>query len=259
MMIATDRPEALWFPLTIVQVVLRGSPSAVDCSPRVMKPLSTRAAPRSWILTFCRSLLSAILVRALGSQGASRRPRVARLTYAWGNSGPNINCVLAARRRNLCNSTLVPRGLKARQRHDFLLKTAENTALSNRLTLIPRAAWRARSRLLSGIELTNTLVTLVFRGPVGRAPFRRGTEIDKKHNLLTSPGLDSNNGGGSRWLNQRTWLSLSAGARRNLQGLWNNVSNWFRENSECSKLIPRDRASISLSSKRRASRPASPN
>src|SRR5215471_21445823 len=40
LMTAADRPECLWLALTMVQVVVRASPSASDCRSRVTNPAS---------------------------------------------------------------------------------------------------------------------------------------------------------------------------------------------------------------------------
>jgi hypothetical protein len=55
---AAERPEPSWLALRIVQVVLRASPSAFDCSSRVRNPASTRACPSSLILAACRAFIS---------------------------------------------------------------------------------------------------------------------------------------------------------------------------------------------------------
>jgi hypothetical protein len=59
LMIAAERPEPLWLALRMVQVVLRASPSALDCSSRVRNPASTRACPSSLIFAACRAFISA--------------------------------------------------------------------------------------------------------------------------------------------------------------------------------------------------------
>src|SRR5438876_9257811 len=53
LMIAAERPEPLWLALRIVQVVLRASPSAFDCSSSVRNPASTRTCPSSLIFDAC--------------------------------------------------------------------------------------------------------------------------------------------------------------------------------------------------------------
>jgi hypothetical protein len=59
LMIAAERPEPLWLALRMVQVVLRASSSALDCSSRVRNPASTRACPSSLIFAACRAFISA--------------------------------------------------------------------------------------------------------------------------------------------------------------------------------------------------------
>src|SRR5262245_59029965 len=61
LMTVADRPEALWLPLRIVQVVLRARPSASACWSRVSKPIATRTSPSSRILDDCRAFMSAPL------------------------------------------------------------------------------------------------------------------------------------------------------------------------------------------------------
>jgi hypothetical protein len=59
LMIAAERPEPLWLALRMVQVVLRASPSAFDCSSSIRNPASTRACPTSLIFAACRAFISA--------------------------------------------------------------------------------------------------------------------------------------------------------------------------------------------------------
>jgi hypothetical protein len=59
LMIAAESPEPLWLALRMVQVVLRASPSAFDCSSSVRNPASTRACPTSLIFAACRAFISA--------------------------------------------------------------------------------------------------------------------------------------------------------------------------------------------------------
>src|SRR5262245_22705633 len=61
LMTVADRPEALWLPLRIVQVVLRARPSASACWSRVWSPIATRTSPSSLILDDCRAFMSAPL------------------------------------------------------------------------------------------------------------------------------------------------------------------------------------------------------
>ena len=60
LMTAAERPEVLWFPLRIVQVVLRQSPIAWACSSSVTKPAVTRASPSSLSLDDCRAFVISI-------------------------------------------------------------------------------------------------------------------------------------------------------------------------------------------------------
>ena len=54
LMTLAERPEVLWFPLRMVQVVLRQSPSARACWSSVTNPEVMRASPSSLILEACR-------------------------------------------------------------------------------------------------------------------------------------------------------------------------------------------------------------
>jgi hypothetical protein len=81
LMIAAERPEPLWLALRIVQVVLRASPSALDCSSRVRHPASTRACPSSLILAARRAFISTAtcnepLVTGLSPFEMQRKPRL---------------------------------------------------------------------------------------------------------------------------------------------------------------------------------------
>src|SRR5215831_17830658 len=66
LMTAAERPDALWFALRMVQVVLRGSPSASACSSSVTNPTATRASPSCLILAACRAFIAATRVAGLG-------------------------------------------------------------------------------------------------------------------------------------------------------------------------------------------------
>src|SRR5205085_12507008 len=56
-MIAAETPDFLWSARRMVQVVLRGSPSALDCSSRFLNPAVTSASPIFLIVAECRSLI----------------------------------------------------------------------------------------------------------------------------------------------------------------------------------------------------------
>ena len=61
LMIPAERPEPLWLALRMVQVVLRASPSAFDCSSSVKNPESTRACLSSLIFAVCRAFISVMM------------------------------------------------------------------------------------------------------------------------------------------------------------------------------------------------------
>ena len=60
-MVVAESPEPLWLPLTIVQVVLRQTPSALACSSSVTNPAAVNASLSCRILHDCRSLISTSL------------------------------------------------------------------------------------------------------------------------------------------------------------------------------------------------------
>jgi len=73
LMVVAERPDALWFALSMVQVVLRESPSALTCLSSVSNPAATRASPSSLILDDCRAFISATMgVRPCWSESSRR-------------------------------------------------------------------------------------------------------------------------------------------------------------------------------------------
>src|SRR5262245_318653 len=68
LMIDTERPEALWLALRMVQAVLRESPSALACSSSVRNPADLTASASSLILEDCRAFILTV-------SGTGRRVR----------------------------------------------------------------------------------------------------------------------------------------------------------------------------------------
>src|SRR5712691_165611 len=66
LMMVAERPDALWFALSMVQVVLRGRSSASACSSSVTNPAVTKASPSALILDACRAFIAATTVAGLG-------------------------------------------------------------------------------------------------------------------------------------------------------------------------------------------------
>src|SRR5712691_2800934 len=79
LMIVAERPDALWFALSMVQVVLRGRSSASACSSSVTNPAVTRASPSSLILDDCRAFIAATTVAGLGRKEQSDDSRTERV------------------------------------------------------------------------------------------------------------------------------------------------------------------------------------
>jgi hypothetical protein len=84
LMTLAERPEVLWFPLRMVQVVLRQSPSARACRSSVTNPEVMRASPSSLILEACRVFIIStfpfyLVVPEVANVRAwqARRPRIA--------------------------------------------------------------------------------------------------------------------------------------------------------------------------------------
>ena len=64
--VAAERPEFLYLPLRMVQVVLRESPMAFACASSAQNPAAIRASPISLILDDCRDFISAAVCAPRG-------------------------------------------------------------------------------------------------------------------------------------------------------------------------------------------------